>query len=148
MNLFQFGRRRLPMIQQDSNGECGLACLAMVGQWYGHRLDLTNLRSSYPTTRRGLSFANLAAVADHLRFDVRGYKVDDLSDLKRVRLPAILHWSGNHFVVLKSVKRDRFVIHNPAVGVRTLTRADVEEACTGFVLEVQPSEAFRIIVKE
>ncbi len=148
MNLFQFGRRRLPLIQQDSNGECGLACLAMIGQWYGHRLDLNNLRATYPTTRRGLSLANLAAVADQLRFDVRGYKVDAVDDLQRVRLPAILHWNNNHFVVLKSVKRGRFVIHNPAVGIRALTREDIEEAYSGFVLEVQPSGAFQIIVKE
>ncbi|WP_294306595.1 peptidase domain-containing ABC transporter [Sphingomonas yabuuchiae] len=148
MNLFQFGRRRLPMIQQDSNGECGLACLAMIGQWHGHRMDLNNLRTSYPTTRRGLSLANLAMVADQLRFDVRGYKVDDLDDLKRVRLPAILHWEGNHFVVLKSVRRNRFVIHNPAAGVRVLSREDVEASYSGFVLELQPSESFRIIVKE
>lgn len=148
MNLFHTGRRRLPMILQDSNGECGLACLAMIGQWYGHRMDLTNLRASYPTTRRGLSLANLAMVADQLGFDVRGYKVDVLDDLKRVRLPAVLHWEGNHFVVLKRVRGRRFVIHNPAAGVRTLTREDVEASYSGFVLELQPSEAFRVIVKE
>lgn len=148
MNLFKSGRRHLPLILQDSNGECGIACLAMIAQWHGHRLDLANLRASYPTTRRGLSLANLAAVADQLRFDVRGYKVEDIQDLAGVRLPAILHWNNNHFVVLKSVKGDRFVIHNPAVGVRTLSREDVEEAYTGFVLELQPSGAFEVIVKE
>ncbi len=148
MNLFQHGRQRLPLILQDSNGECGLACLAMIGQWYGHRLDLNNLRATYPTTRRGLSLANLAAVADQLRFDVRGYKVDAIEDLAKVRLPAILHWDNNHFVVLKAIRRGNFVIHNPAVGVRTLTQEEVEEAYTGFVLEVQPSGAFQIIVKE
>lgn len=148
MNLFQVGRRSLPLIMQDTNGECGLACLAMISQWHGHRLDLTNLRATYPTTRRGLSLANLAAVADQLHFDVRGYKVDEIDDLQRVRLPAILHWNNNHFVVLKRVKRDRFTIHNPAVGVRVLTREDMEEAYTGFVLEVQPSGAFQAIVKE
>jgi ATP-binding cassette subfamily B protein RaxB len=148
MNLFSMMRRRLPSILQDANGECGLACLAMIAQWHGHRLDLPHLRATYPTTRRGLSLANLGTVADQLGFDVRGYKVDDLGDLGKVRLPAILHWSGNHFVVLKSAKRGRFVIHNPAVGVRTLTRADVEEHFTGFVLEVLPGEAFKIIVKD
>jgi ATP-binding cassette, subfamily B, bacterial CvaB/MchF/RaxB len=148
MNLFQLARRRLPIILQDSNGECGLACLAMIGQWYGHRMDLVSLRATYPTTRRGLSLANLALVADQLNFDVRGYRVDTLDELKRVRLPAILHWDGNHFVVLKSVRGGRFVIHNPAAGVRTLTREDVEASYSGFILELQPSEAFRVIVKE
>ncbi len=148
MNLFQFARRGMPMILQDANGECGLACLAMIGQWYGHRIDLPELRTTYPTTRRGLSLGNLAAVADQLRFDVRGYRVDEIDDLKRVRLPAILHWSGNHFVVLKKVRRNRFVIHNPATGVRTLTSEDIREQYSGYVLEVQPSETFRVIVRE
>ena len=148
MNLFGFGRRRLPMILQDVNGECGLACLAMIACWHGHRVDLPHMRATYPTTRRGLSLASLAAVADQLRFDVRGYKLVDFADLKRVRLPALLHWSGNHFVVLKAVTRRGFVVHNPAVGVRTLSRADVDELFTGFVLEMQPSETFETIVQE
>lgn len=148
MNLFSFSRRRLPLILQDANGECGIACLAMIAGWYGHRLEYPQLKASYPTTRRGLSLADLAAVADQLNFDVRGYRIDDVADLGKVRLPAILHWGGNHFVVLKSVRKDRYVVHNPAVGVRKLTRKDIEDSFSGFVLEVQLGETFRTIVQE
>jgi ATP-binding cassette subfamily B protein RaxB len=148
MNLLGLGRRHLPVITQDTNGECGLACLAMIAQWHGHRLDLNHLRASYPTSRRGLSLANLATVADQLNFDVRGFQIEDLADLGKVRLPAILHWDNNHFVVLKSVRRGKYVIHNPAVGARTLARSDIEEHFTGFLLEVEPAQAFKIIVRE
>lgn len=148
MNLFALMQRRLPLVLQDGNGECGLACLAMIAQWHRHRLDLPYLRATYPTTRRGLSLADLARVADELGFDVRGYRIDDVGDLAKVRLPAILHWSGNHFVVLRSVRGGRFEIHNPAVGARTLTRADMEKEFSGFVLEVLPGDTFKIIVKE
>ncbi|MFN3388566.1 MAG: peptidase domain-containing ABC transporter [Allosphingosinicella sp.] len=148
MNLFSLGRRRLPVITQDTNGECGLACLAMIAQWHGHSLDLNHLRASYPTSRRGLSLANLATVADQLNFDVRGYQLDEVADLPKVRLPAILHWDNNHFVVLKAIKRGKYVVHNPAVGARTLTKSDVEEHFTGFLLEVQPAQTFKVIVRE
>ncbi|WP_420606332.1 peptidase domain-containing ABC transporter [Novosphingopyxis sp.] len=148
MNLHSFGRRHLPVITQDSNGECGLACLTMIAAWHGHRLDLSHLRASYPTTHRGLSLANLAQIAEQLKFDVRGYQIDDLNDLARVRLPAVLHWDNNHFVVLKSVRKRQFEIHNPAVGARTLQIEDVREHFSGFVLEVQPSQTFKIIVRD
>lgn len=148
MNLFSFRRRRLPIVLQDANGECGIACLAMVAGWHGHRLEYAHLKAAYPTTRRGLSLANLAAVADSLNFDVRGYQIEDIKDLKNVRLPAVLHWTGNHFVVLKAVKGGEYVIHNPAVGIRQLVKDDVEENFTGFVLEMHPNSAFRTIVQE
>ena len=38
------GRRRLPSILQTEAAECGLACLAMVASYHGHRIDLNTLR--------------------------------------------------------------------------------------------------------
>jgi ATP-binding cassette subfamily B protein RaxB len=147
MNLFSLSRRKLPLVMQEANGECGLACIAMVAQWHGHKLDLPYLRGTYPTTRRGLSLANLAAIADQLRFDVRGYQVDDTADLGKVRLPALLHWGKNHFVVLKSVRRGVFTIHNPAAGVCRYTAEELAEHFSGYVLELAPGQTFETIVR-
>lgn len=148
VNLFGLGRRRLPLILQDSNGECGLACITMIAQYHGHRLDLGQLRQRFPTTRRGLSLADMSAVCDQLNFTVRGLRLDTIDDLHKVRLPAILHWSGNHFVVLKAVGRGYFDIHNPASGARRLTRTEVEQHFSGILFEVQPSDSFRLIVQQ
>lgn len=30
-------RKRLPLIRQTEAAECGVACLAMIAGWYGHR---------------------------------------------------------------------------------------------------------------
>ncbi len=147
MNLFALTRRNLPLIMQEANGECGLACIAMVAQWHGHKLDLPYLRGVYPTTRRGLSLANLSQIADQLRFDVRGYQIDDTADLAKVRLPAILHWGKNHFVVLKSVRRGVFTVHNPAAGISRYTAAELVEHFSGYVLEVTPGQTFETIVR-
>jgi ATP-binding cassette subfamily B protein RaxB len=147
MNLFALTRRKLPLVMQEANGECGLACIAMVAEWHGHKLDLPYLRSVYPTTRRGLSLANLAAIADQLRFDVRGYQIDETADLGKVRLPAVLHWGKNHFVVLKSVRRGIFTIHNPAAGICRYTATELVEHFSGYVLELMPGQTFETIVR-
>ena len=38
------GRARLPVILQTEAAECGLACLAMVTSYFGHRIDIDTLR--------------------------------------------------------------------------------------------------------
>jgi ATP-binding cassette subfamily B protein RaxB len=38
------GQKTTPVILQTEGAECGLACLAMVASFHGHRTDLASLR--------------------------------------------------------------------------------------------------------
>ncbi len=40
----------------------------------------------------------------------------ELDELRVLKTPCILHWDFSHFVVLVSVKRNRYVLHDPAGG--------------------------------
>ena len=40
------GRGHLPVIRQTEAAECGLACLAMISSYHGHRIDLNTLPAS------------------------------------------------------------------------------------------------------
>jgi hypothetical protein len=54
MSVLSFSsRHRLPLIQQTEAAECGLACLAMIASYYGHRIDLNTLRRRYPVSLKG-----------------------------------------------------------------------------------------------
>ncbi len=66
----------------------------------------------------------------------------EIHTLSRVKLPAILHWDLNHFVVLKRIGRRRAVVHDPAFGIRTLSRDALSDHFTGVVLELTPSADF------
>ena len=59
MQLLSFsGRGRLPLIRQTEAAECGLACLAMVASFYGHRIDLNTLRRRFPVSLNGVNLAD------------------------------------------------------------------------------------------
>ncbi len=59
-NLLKFsGLKRLPMILQTEAAECGLACLAMVTGFHGHKTDLTSLRQSHSISLKGASLDEL-----------------------------------------------------------------------------------------
>lgn len=132
---------RLPLILQTETTECGLACLAMVSGYYGHQIDLNTLRRRYPVSLRGATLRSLMEVGTQLDLLSRPLRCE-LTEIATLRLPAILHWDLNHFVVLKNVSSKGVTLHNPAVGVQWLSLAEVSRHFTGVALEISPTEQF------
>lgn len=141
LDHLNLGARRVPVITASEAAECGLACIAMISRFHGHDVDLNGLRQRYALSLAGASLKSLMEITDQLGFSTRALRVE-LGALGKVRLPAILHWDLNHFVVLKSVGRRDFVVHDPALGVRTLSPEEFSKHFTGVVLEVARAETF------
>src|SRR3954467_13433345 len=91
----------LPMIRQAEAAECGLACLAMVASFHGHRLDLNGLRRRFPVSLKGVTLRPMIETASQLHLMCRPVRFE-LEHLGQLSLPAIVHWDLSHFVVLKS----------------------------------------------
>ena len=133
--------RRLPLIRQTEAAECGLACIAMVASYHGHRIDLNTLRRQHPVSMKGATLRNLIQVAGHLHMAARPLRFE-LEHLRQLRLPAIVHWDMNHFVVLKAVTGKDIVVHDPATGAKTVPLATASKHLTGVALELSPAEGF------
>ncbi|QRX83996.1 peptidase domain-containing ABC transporter [Glaciimonas sp. PAMC28666] len=132
----------LPLILQTERAECGLACLAMVASYHGYRSDLASLRQRFPVSLKGSTLRDLIHVAAQLSLASRPVKLD-LDALDQLRLPCVLHWNFNHFVVLQKVGRRSVTIHDPATGIRTCSREEVSNAFTGVALECWPDPGFK-----
>lgn len=138
----QFGWRRvLPMMLQTEAAECGLACLAMIATHHGHDVDLAGLRRRFSSSLKGATLARVMAMAGQLGFACRPLKLD-MDDLRQLKIPCVLHWDLNHFVVLKSVDRRGIVVHDPARGVRKLSLKEASDHFTGVALELSPVADF------
>jgi len=141
LDELHFGGRRLPVITASEAAECGLACIAMISRYHGHDVDLNGLRQRYALSLAGASLKSLMEITDKLGFSTRALRVE-LGALDKVRLPAIVHWDLNHFVVLKSVGRRKLVVHDPALGVRVFSPEEFSKHFTGVVLELARAETF------
>src|ERR1700746_2603316 len=135
------GTARLPVIRQTEAAECGLACLAMVASYFGHRIDLNTLRRRHPVSLKGVTLRAMIQVAHQMHLACRPLRFE-LGDLLQLHLPAIVHWDMNHFVVLKSVTRRGIAVHDPASGERFYPIDEASKHLTGVALELSPSEAF------
>lgn len=140
-DLLLLKARRPPVIVASEAAECGLACLAMIGRYHGHDIDLNTMRARFTLSMAGITLRRLMAVADQLQFQSRALRVE-LEDLAKVPTPAVLHWDLNHFVVLVSAGPRRIVVHDPGFGARRLSLREASKHFTGVVLEVQPRPDF------
>ncbi|MGC7404777.1 peptidase domain-containing ABC transporter [Pandoraea pneumonica] len=134
-------RRRVPSVLQTEASECGLACLAMIAGAHGYRIDLPSLRARFPVSQMGVTLAHLVGIARGLHLASRPVSLD-LDALGQLKLPCILHWEFNHFVVLVRVGSRGISIHDPAQGPRFVNMADASKSFTGVALELWPHEAF------
>lgn len=135
-------RRRLPVILQTEAAECGLACLAMVLGYHGVMTDLATLRARHAISLKGMTLATLAKLAEDEKLGFRAVRLE-LQDLDKLRMPAIVHWDLNHFVVLKSVGNGFITVHDPDVGERRYRMEEVSEHFTGVALELWPDPGFQ-----
>lgn len=134
--------RKLPVIFQTELAECGLACLCMIAHYHGLEVSLASLRRRFALSLQGTTLASLMRIADRLNLSTRPLRLD-IEDIGNLRLPCLLHWNFNHFVVLKSAFRGHVTIHDPAAGERRISIAEFSKSFTGVALEVWPNPTFR-----
>lgn len=142
INLNFFKKNKLPVLYQTESAECGLVSIAMIASYYGHNINLVALRMQYCSHYMGSRLGDLVSLAKELNFHTRAVKVE-LDEIKNLRMPCILHWELNHFVVLSKVTKNYFEIHDPALGRRIISHSKMNTSFTGIALECTPSQSFQ-----
>ncbi|WLA04073.1 peptidase domain-containing ABC transporter [Xanthomonas translucens] len=127
---------------QSEASECGLASLAMVASGHGCHVSLPEMRRCFPLSLKGIKLSSLIQIAQQLGFSTRALRLD-MEHFGQLKLPCILHWDLNHFVVLAKVGKSKFTIFDPAIGERNLSIHEVSQHFTGVALELTPAAEFK-----
>ena len=79
-------RRRCPLVLQAEQAECGLASLAMIAGYFGHRLQLSSIRRRFAAINDGPTLRSILTMAAALGLIPRPVRLE-LDDLRRLTLP-------------------------------------------------------------
>ncbi|MCF4966750.1 peptidase domain-containing ABC transporter [Nostoc sp. CMAA1605] len=142
------------IVLQRSEEDCGAACIATIAKHYGRNFALNRVREAVGTGVQGTTLVGLRRGAETLGFHARQVRATPqlIEKLHEAPLPAIIHWKGYHWVVLYGQKGKKYVIADPGVGVRYISREELARDWLNCVMlllapdEVrfyqQPSETF------
>jgi HlyB family type I secretion system ABC transporter len=134
--------QRVPVILQMTPTECGAACLAMVLTYYGRETTLNACRKVLRSGREGITARDIAQAGRDLGLRVRAFSLEP-AGLAQLRLPAIVHWHFDHFLVLERWSPQAVEVVDPAVGRRRLSAEEFSAGFTGVVLTLEPGADFR-----
>lgn len=118
--------------KQHDSMDCGPTCIRMVAKHYGKALNIETLRLHAQISKEGVSLLGIAEAAEKVGFNAKGVSLTYEELVKDAKLPAILHWEQNHFVILYKVKgrfllrrNDKLQIADPAKGIVSYTKEEL-----------------------
>ena len=135
-------RRRTPRVIQMELVECGAAALSIILGYYRRYVSLEELREKCGVSRDGVNAFDMVKAAQWYGLEAEGYEIK-FDHLKEVKLPAILYWDYNHFVVLEGFRGHRVYINDPATGPRSITREELKRHFSDVALEMKPTSSFK-----
>jgi ATP-binding cassette subfamily B protein RaxB len=102
----------------------------------GQAWSVSDLRARFSTSSRGITLRRMLDISRGLSLIARPLRVE-LEYIPQLQLPCILHWGLMHYVVLVAVRGTSYVIHDPALGRRTVTHKDFSRMFTGVAIEFE-----------
>lgn len=150
--MIHFKFNQFKWIKQHDSMQCGIACLSMICSYYKRDYSIETLSKYCFATTEGVSLLGMSKAANMLGFDTICGKLS-VKQLLQVKLPCILHWNQNHFVVLYKVK-NKFYIADPSKGLITYSLTDFcshwigTESCEnkiGIAMILEPTKRFGCI---
>ncbi len=148
LNLFSTKDTVTPVLQTE-RAECGLACIAMIANYFGHSTSLLDLRKSFKVTLKGLTALNIVEIAGELEFSCNAGSIKvnknekvEIKSMAALNTPCVLHWDESHYVVLENVKGKKINIVDPSKGKTTIEIKELNKHFTGIVIEFMPTKKF------
>ncbi|MCL2111985.1 MAG: NHLP family bacteriocin export ABC transporter peptidase/permease/ATPase subunit [Clostridiales bacterium] len=132
---------KVPFIMQMEALECGAASLCMVLAYHGKWIPLEQVRADCGVSRDGCNARNIYRAAASYELKPTAYRLEP-AELRSIKLPAIIHWNFNHFVVLNGFKKNRAVINDPGRGTTEVSLEEFDKAFTGVVITFEPTPEF------
>lgn len=134
-------------IKQQDVKDCGIACLASIGQHYGLHVPLVKIREWAQTDLQGTNLVGMLHAANAMGFKAKALR-GSRNQLMHIPLPAIVHGvienKLGHFMVLDRIHENHVLVMDPLDGqARKITWNAFEAFWTGVIILMKPSSTFK-----
>ncbi|MCW4465256.1 ATP-binding cassette domain-containing protein [Glutamicibacter sp. MNS18] len=134
---------RTPVILQTAETDCAPACLASLLRFHGRQVSLSGVRQEMDPGRDGSSGLVIRDTAATWGIKLKAFLADPrelVENLGQLPLPAMVHFSRQHYVLVEKVQSRHLVIMDPAIGRRKIGPEQLIAECSGMVMVVSETD--------
>ena len=129
------------IVLQDGYKECGAASLLSIIHYYKGSISMARLVELTNTNKEGTNFYQLKQAAEKLGFNANGYKTNNYNTLQEIETPFIIQIidkNYEHFCVVYTMKKNKVIVMDPAIGQREILIEEFKNIWTGYILILRP----------
>lgn len=129
------------IVLQDGYKECGAASLLSIIHYYKGSISMARLVELTNTNKEGTNFYQLKQAAEKLGFSVNGYKTNNYNTVQEIETPFIIQIidkNYEHFCVVYTMKKNKVIVMDPAIGQREILIEEFKNIWTGYILILRP----------
>ena len=120
-------------LRQNNDGDCGIVCLRIVGDYFG--LDTEKLKDfKSGDILHGIDAGTMKELAMETGLSFNGFQLP-LSDLISLSFPQIVLINKNHYIVLEDIGEKEVHINDPACGRKTLGITEFKDMYSGVAFK-------------
>lgn len=125
---------KVKFISSYEHSECGLACIAMMINYFVKKISLTTLREEYGVPLGGFNIEQMLKIMNNYNIPGKAMKVHNIYDLVEIKEPFIAYYNLNHFVIVEKFKNNKVNIIDPAKGRLKVTVKEFEKEFSGVII--------------
>lgn len=135
--------KRIRIVNQLSQVECGLCCCAMLLRYYKSYENLGDVQAELGVGRDGLSLRRMYGYLKGKGMSVRLFRSDALANDLVIEKPVIAFLEKSHFVVIEKCKNGYVYLCDPAMGREKKTIEEFNRSFGGFLIHAEPGKEFK-----
>ena len=136
--------KKVVLIKQMSQTECGLCCAAMILRYYKNNESIGSLQKQLEAGRDGTNLKQLYEFMVEKNFDVKIFRGGDDKSLSGLNFPAIAFFDHKHYVVIEKFVSNGVIICDPDQTRKRILFDEFNKRYSGFLLELKPNQNFKV----
>ena len=144
--------KRVPMILQHEEKDCGAACLSMIFGYHGLKLPLAKVAEACKTDQYGTNIYGLVDAADQYGMKgtaLEGSAEDLYSEVSKGSIPTpfiariVNEHLFEHYIVVRKITQSKVFLNDPGEGRKNYSIKEFSERFLGQVIYFEPTPNFK-----
>ncbi|GAB6013146.1 peptidase domain-containing ABC transporter [Viscerimonas tarda] len=131
MSIFE----KFPTSYQVDTKDCGPACLQIICKYYDIHYDIEYLREISGARKEGTSVYDLVMALEKLNIKSLVLQTSYKKLQNDVPMPCIVHWKGNHYIVVYKITKKHVYVSDPQIGLIKYKKSEFVKGWLGHIKE-------------